>query len=170
MTDSKSPTDVDHVQINKLTAHQDAIEIAIKLGSAMWETDVVANVLGMKLDAIKPGYAQITMPIRADMLNSHGFCHGGMTFTLADTAFAYACNSRNEKTVALACNITFAKAVVEGDTLTAVAEEEVLNGRTGLYTVTVSDERGIKVAFFRGNSYKTSEAVVSKLPLAERKR
>lgn len=139
-------------------------QIAEEVGNAMLATDVVANVLGMKLDEIKPGFARVTMPVRADMLNSHSTCHGGMTFTLADTAFAYACNSRNEKTVALACNITFALAVYEGDTLTATAEEEVLNGRTGLYNVVVTNSRGDKVAFFRGNSYKTSHHVVSKLP------
>ena len=139
-------------------------EIAEEVGHAMLQTDVVANVLGMKLDEIKPGFARVTMPVRADMLNSHGTCHGGMTFTLADTAFAYACNSRNEKTVALACSITFALAVYEGDTLSATAEEEVLNGRTGLYNVVVTNSRGDKVAFFRGNSYKTSHPVVTKLP------
>lgn len=139
--------------------------LAEEVGAKLFEQDVVANVLGIKLDQISPGYARMTMPVRNDMLNGLGICHGGMTYTLADTAFAYACNSRNEKTVALACTITYALSVYEGDTLTAVAEEQILNGKTGVYDVVVTNRLGEKVALFRGNSYKTSQAVVPSLPL-----
>ena len=134
--------------------------LAEEVGAKLFEQDVVANVLGIKLDQIAPGYARMTMPVRNDMLNGLGICHGGMTYTLADTAFAYACNSRNEKTVALSCTITYALSVYEGDTLTAVAEEQLLNGKTGLYDVIVTNRLGEKVAFFRGNSYKTSQALL----------
>jgi acyl-CoA thioesterase len=96
------------------------------------------------------------------MLNGFAICHGGITFTLGDTAFAYACNSRNQKTVALSCNITFATAVKAGEILTATAKEAVLNKRTGLYDIVIQNQQGIDVAFFRGNSYCTKkEAFVS---------
>jgi acyl-CoA thioesterase len=134
--------------------------LAEEVGAKLFEQDVVANVLGIKLDQISPGYACMTMPIRNDMLNGLGICHGGMTYTLADTAFAYACNSRNEKTVALSCTISYALSVYAGDTLKAVAEEQILNGKTGIYDVVVTNRLGEKVAFFRGNSYKTSQKIL----------
>ncbi len=143
-------------------------QIAEQIGAKLFAQDVVANVLGIKLDQIAPGYARMSMHVRNDMLNGLGICHGGMTFTLADTAFAYACNSRNEKTVALACTISFAQGVYEGDVLTAIAEEEILNGKTGIYNVVVTNRLGEKVALFRGNSYKTSQAVVPGLPSPKR--
>jgi acyl-CoA thioesterase len=134
-------------------------QLAEEVGVKLFERDIVANVLGIKLDQIAPGYASMSMSVRNDMLNGLGICHGGMTYTLADTAFAYACNSRNEKTVALSCTISYAVSVYEGDTLMAVAEEQVLNGRTGIYDVVVTNRLGEKVAFFRGNSYKTSQNI-----------
>lgn len=152
---------------NNLTA--DSLEreqqIAEEVAANLFRQDIVANVLGIKLDAISPGYAKLTMSVRNDMLNGLGICHGGMTYTLADTAFAYACNSRNEKTVALSCAITYTITVYEGDTLTAEAKEQATAGRTGVYDVVVTNRHGKIVALFRGNSYKTSTPVVQELPL-----
>ena len=133
----------------------EAQNIAAAVGEKMYAQDKAAQALGIKLLSIAPGYAKMSMLVREDMLNGFAICHGGMTFTLADTAFAYACNSRNQQTVALSCNITFAAAVYAGDTLTATAQESMLNNRTGLYDIIISNQKDIKVAFFRGNSYGT---------------
>lgn len=129
--------------------------LAEEVGRKMFAEDRAAQSLGITLDAIAPGYARMSMKVREDMLNGFAICHGGITFTLGDTAFAYACNSRNQQTVALSCNITFAAAVRAGETLTATAQEVMLNNRTGLYDVTINNGSGAKVAFFRGNSYCT---------------
>ncbi len=143
--------------------------IAEQVGLRMWQQDAVANVLGIKLDDIGPGFAKMTMAIRSDMLNGLGICHGGITYTLADTAFAYACNSRNEKTLALSCTITYSISVYEGDTLTAEAQERALNGKTGVYDVVISNRSGENVALFRGNSYKTNHPVIPDLPVPEKR-
>jgi acyl-CoA thioesterase len=129
--------------------------LAEEVGRKMFAEDRAAQSLGITLDAIAPGYARMSMKVREDLLNGFAICHGGITFTLGDTAFAYACNSRNQQTVALSCNITFAAAVRAGETLTATAQEVMLNNRTGLYDVTINNGSGAKVAFFRGNSYCT---------------
>jgi acyl-CoA thioesterase len=129
--------------------------LAEEVGRQMFAQDKAAQALQMTLVEIAPGYARMSMMVREDMLNGFAICHGGITFALADTAFAYACNSRNEKTVALSCTITYAAAVRLGDMLTATAKEEVLNNRTGLYDIIVTNQNGDKVAYFRGNSYNT---------------
>ncbi len=135
--------------------------VADAVGKQMYAQDRAAQALGIRLEEIAPGYAKMTMVVREDMLNGFAMCHGGMTFALADTAFAYSCNSRNERTVALACNITYATAVQLGDTLTAVAKEETRSNRTGLYDIVISNQHGVKVAYFRGNSYNTRRDAVS---------
>ncbi len=126
----------------------------------MYEHDSAAKMLGITLEEIRPGYARMKMTIRPDMLNGHGIVHGGMTFLLADTAFAYSCNSRNHKTVALACHITFVIAGRPGDVLTAIAEEKVATSKTGVYDINVTNQDGAVVAVFRGNSYRTRDTVV----------
>ncbi len=155
----KSPT------AEKLTEKSDLNReqlLAEEVGRKMYAEDKAARAMGISLDAIAPGYAKMSMKVREDMLNGFAICHGGITFTLGDTAFAYACNSRNQKTVALSCNITFATAVKAGEILTATAKEAVLNKRTGLYDIVIQNQQGIDVAFFRGNSYCTKkEAFVS---------
>lgn len=139
----------------------DQQSLAQEVAAKLFERDMVANqLLAIKLDEIKPGYARMTMAVRNDMLNGLGICHGGITFTLADTSFAYACNSRNEKTVALACTITYTQSVLAGDILTAEAQEQILKGKTGVYDVIVKNRLGEKIALFRGNSYKTSQNVI----------
>ena len=137
---------------------------AEQVGKKMFEHDRCAQALGIELVSIEPGQAIMTMVVREDMLNGFAICHGGITFALGDTAFAYACNSRNERTVALTCSITYAIAVQLGDVLTAHAREEVLNKRTGVYDVVISNQNGIKVALFRGNSYNTQRQTCSLAP------
>ena len=98
--------------------------LAEAAAAAMWRRDTAARSLGMQLEAISPGSATLSMTVRADMVNGHHICHGGMLFSLADTAFAYACNSSNHNTVASACQIDFLAPAHEGDTLIASASEQ----------------------------------------------
>ncbi len=106
--------------------------LAETVAAAMWSRDRAAQSLDMRLDSIAPGSARLSMTVRGDMLNGHGICHGGMIFTLADTAFAYACNSDNHNTVASACHIDFLAPAREGDRLQARAEARTQGRRTGV--------------------------------------
>jgi len=134
--------------------------IADASGAAMYERDYAAQALGIGLLEIRSGYARMSMTVRKDMVNGHDICHGGMTFTLADTAFAYACNSRNQITVASGCMIDFVVPARLDDILTAEAEERALSGRTGVYDVTVTNQRLDLIALFRGNSYRIKGHVI----------
>lgn len=118
----------------------------------MWSRDCATNSLAMQILGVKPGYAMMSMPVRADMVNGHDICHGGYIFTLADSAFAYACNSYNQNTVASACHIDFLAPAKEGNILEAEAVERSLSGRNGVYDVTVRTRGGKTIALFRGNS------------------
>jgi acyl-CoA thioesterase len=138
----------------------DADDLARAVGRAMYEADAASQSLGMRVQAVGPGCATLTMRVRADMLNGHRTCHGGLIFSLADSAFAFACNSRNVSTVASGCTIDFLAPAVEGDVLTAEARERSLAGRTGVYDVTVSNQDGRAVALFRGRSYRIKGQVV----------
>jgi acyl-CoA thioesterase len=131
---------------------EQAQQLAQDAANAMWSRDYVAQSLAMALNEVKPGYARLSMVIRQDMVNGHAICHGGMLFTLADTAFAYACNSYNQNTVASACHVDFLAPSHLGETLVAEAHERALSGRTGVYDVTVSTAKGKTVALFRGKS------------------
>jgi len=135
------------------------LEVAKRVGEAMMCNDKAAQALDIALLEIRPGFAKMSMKVRADMLNGFDICHGGMTYSLADTAFAYACNSRNKKTVAMQCSIHYVAASKEGDVLTAFAEETSLTGRTGVYDITIVNQDGKTVAHFRGTSYGTSSTV-----------
>lgn len=138
-----------------------ARQLAESVASAMFDNDRASQAMGMRLISAGPGVAQMTMTVRADMLNGHATCHGGLIFTLADSAFAFACNSRNAVTVAAGCSIEFLAPAREGDELTAVACERSLSGRTGVYDVTVSNERGVTIALFRGKSHRLNGQVVA---------
>lgn len=127
---------------------------------SLYDKDIAAQALGIKIVSVEPGKATITMPVREDMLNGHATCHGGYLFALADTAFAYACNGRNAPTVAQGCTIDFVKPGRPGELLTAVAEERNLAGRTGLYDVTVINPDGEAIAHFRGKSYRIRGTVL----------
>ncbi len=138
-------------------------QIAEACGAAMYERDYAAQMLGIVLEEIRPGYAKMSMTVRKDMVNGHDICHGGMIFSLADTAFAYSCNSRNRVTVASACTIDFVGAARLGDTLSALAQERSLNRRTGIYDITVTTQKNALVAHFRGRSHRIRGDVVPEL-------
>ena len=127
-------------------------EIAAACAEAMWAEDQASQGLGMVVERVSPGESVISMTIRADMTNGHGICHGGFIFTLADSAFAFACNTYNQRTVAQHCAVTFLQPGRRGDTLTAHAVERNRSGRSGIYDVTVRDGKGEVVAEFRGHS------------------
>ena len=141
----------------------EAQALAESVAEVMWARDRATNALGMKIEAVRPGYARISMTVRGDMVNGHHICHGGLIFTLADSAFAYACNSYNKNTVASACNIDFLAPGREGDVLDAEAIEQSQAGRTGVYDVTVRDGAGKTIALFRGKSYRISGEVIAGL-------
>ena len=129
-------------------------QLAEQVRALMLENDRATRALGMQVTAIAPGRATVTMTVRADMLNGHATCHGGLITTLADSAFAFACNSGNELTVASGLSIDFVAPGREGDLLTAEAHEVQAAGRTGVYDVNVHNQRGELVAVFRGRSYR----------------
>jgi acyl-CoA thioesterase len=129
-------------------------EGAAAVAAAMFERDRASQALGMALEEVRPGYARLSMTVRADMLNGHGTCHGGLVFALADSAFAFACNSRGVRTVAAGCSVEFLAPAHEGDELVAEAQERALQGRTGVYDVDVR-RAGELVATFRGRSAAT---------------
>lgn len=135
--------------------------LADAASDAMWQRDRAAHALGMERLSVAPGHATLRMVVRPDMVNGHQTCHGGMIFSLADTAFAYACNSYNLSTVASACHIDFLAPGREGDVLEAVAVERSAAGRTGVYDVTVSVIGGKTVALFRGKSYRIKGEVTA---------
>lgn len=140
--------------------HNDPQALAELAGKAMYERDPASQALGMKLDEIRPGYARMSMPVRGDMLNGHGTCHGGYIFMLADSAFAFACNSHNFVTVGAGCTIDYLAPGRPGDLLTAEAVEQALTGKTGVYDIVVTNQEGRKVALFRGKSHRISGHVV----------
>lgn len=119
----------------------------------MLRNDPATRGLGMDVTAIGPGRATVTMTVRTDMLNGYAICHGGFISTLADSAFAFACNSYDEMTVASGFAIDFVAPAREGDVLTAVCEELSKSGRTGVYDTDVRNQRGERIAVFRGRSY-----------------
>ncbi|MGB8621688.1 MAG: hydroxyphenylacetyl-CoA thioesterase PaaI [Paracoccaceae bacterium] len=127
-------------------------DIAARAAAAMWAEDGASQALGMHLADVGPGTATMTMKVRADMLNGHGTCHGGFMFTLADSTFAFACNSYNKKTVAQHCSITYHAPAFEGDLLTANGSEVSRAGRSGLYDIAVTNQDGALIASFRGHS------------------
>lgn len=141
--------------------------MAAATAEAMWARDLAAQALGMKIVRVAPGAALLTMTVRPDMVNGHHICHGGMIFSLADTAFAYACNSYNKNTVASACHIDFLAPAKEGETLEAEAVEQSASGRTGVYDVTVRSSGGKTIALFRGKSYRINGEVIAGLQQAD---
>lgn len=145
------------------TAPTDPQALAEAVAQAMWSRDNATQALGMRIEAIGPGAATLSMPVRADMVNGHRICHGGFMFTLADSAFAYACNSDNLNTVASACHIDFLAPAREGDVLEAEAVERSASGRTGVYDITVRVRGGKTVALFRGKSYRIQGEVIAGL-------
>lgn len=146
-----------------LRARQTLAERTIK---ALYERDLAAQELGVTIVAVGPGYAKLQMQVRPDMLNGHGVCHGGRVFGLADTAFAYACNSYNVLSVAAHCEIDFVRPGTPGATLIAIARERSRGRKMGVYDVEVTDADGQIVALFRGKSYTTGRPILPDEPAA----
>jgi acyl-CoA thioesterase len=143
------------------TAESAAQRLAEAVGRVMLAQDKASRALGMALEAIAPGYARLSMPVRDDMINGHDLCHGGLIFTLADSALAFACNARNHVTVAAAAEIHFLSPARRGETMVAAAQERASTGRTGLYDVEVRDRAsGRVVALFRGRAQRLQGSIV----------
>ncbi len=138
----------------------EAQALAERVAASMYERDTASQALGIRVVRVAPGIAEVTMTVRADMLNGHAICHGGFIFTLADSAFAYACNSYNLNTVASGCAIEFLAPAREGDVLVALAQERSASGRTGVYDIEVATAAGARIALFRGKSYRIKGHVV----------
>ena len=143
-----------------MAERQDPRQLAEAVRAAMYARDHAAKALGITVEEVGPGFARCRMVVREDMVNGHEICHGGLTFTLADCAFAYACNAYNRVTVALGAQISFVAPARFGDVLLATAREQSRAGRTGVYDVEVSTADGAMVALFRGTSYETRGEVV----------
>ena len=125
---------------------------AEKSAEAMWANDSASQGMGMQIDAVGPGTATLSMTVEKRHTNGHAICHGGFIFTLADSAFAFACNSHNQIVVAQSNTITFVAPGMLGDRLTARCKELTRFGRSGIYDVTVTNQDGRVIAEFRGNS------------------
>jgi len=136
--------------------------IAAKVGETMFAVDVASKAtMGMELLLCAPGHARMRMQVREFHLNGHGICHGGFIFTLADSTFAFACNSHNQNAVAAAASIEFLKPAKLGDVLTSTGVEQVLVGRHGVYDMTVRNQHDEVIAVFRGKSAQIAGTVVN---------
>jgi acyl-CoA thioesterase len=135
-------------------------ELARATAEAMYAADACSRALGLELLEVRPGYARLRMAVRPDFLNGHQICHGGLIFTLADSTFAFACNSYNVNTVASGCSIEFLRPVQGGDVLTAEAVEQTLSGRNGIYDIRVTNRADETVAMFRGKSAQIKGTVI----------
>jgi len=143
-----------------MTNH-DAMRLASACAQALFERDSASLGMGMRLLSIAPGTARVGMSVRSDMLQGHGTCHGGYLFALADSAFAVACNSYNEATVAMGCSIDYVAPARLGDTLNAECIEQSRSGRTGNYDVRIENQQGELIALFHGKSYKVRGPVLA---------
>ncbi len=137
-----------------------ANDTADKVARAMLAAEGTGPLWGIEIEEAREGAARIRMPVRADMLNGHGTAHGGMIFALADTAFAYACNGRNLRSVAAQASIIYLEPAREGDILIAEAREAALVGRSGVYHVAVMSDDGRAIAQFTGFSRSVGGAVI----------
>jgi acyl-CoA thioesterase len=126
----------------------------------MFAADRASQGLGMRILALGAGSARLEMAVRDEMLNGHEICHGGFITTLADSAFAFACNSRNQLTVAAGLTVDFLAPAHRGDVLTADAVEVSLAGRTGVYDIVVTNQQGARIALVRGRSARLRERSV----------
>ena len=132
-------------------------KIAERAAQALFGGDQASQMLGMKIESCGPGRATVSMRIRPDMVNGHRICHGGLIFALADSAFAFACNTQGRIAMSIENGITYPRPVGPGDVLTAVATEESASYRLGFYRVVVTNQKDETVAIFRGTAYKTSQ-------------
>jgi len=137
-----------------------AQRLAERVADGMYVNDRASRGLGMRIASVAPGRAEMTMTVREDMLNGHAMCHGGFIFLLADSTFAFACNSYNRNTVAQGCSIDYLAPAHLGDVLHATGIERSRTGRTGVYDIEVRNQHGRTVALFRGKSYRIDGHVV----------
>jgi acyl-CoA thioesterase len=135
-------------------------ERAQRVAEALFARETIAQAWDMRLESVRAGYARVSMILRQDMLNGHGTAHGGVIFTLADSAFAYACNSRNVETVAQQASISFLVPARLGDRLVAEASENGVVGRSGVYIVRVTRDDGALIALFNGLSRALGGAIL----------
>jgi acyl-CoA thioesterase len=136
-------------------------ELAQACAEFMFANDNVSQGMGMRVEQSCEGYAVVSMPIRKTMLNGHQTCHGGLLFSLADSAFAFACNSQNQAAVAAQCSIDFIRPAHFDDVVTATAKLVHQGKRSGVYTVEIVNQRGELIAFFKGNSARIKKAISS---------
>ena len=134
--------------------------IAERAIKALFDGDRASQMLGMTIESCAPGRATVTMRIRPDMVNGHRICHGGLIFALADSAFAFACNSHGDNTVAAGAAIEFLAPGREGDVLRAIAEERWRAGRAGIYEIEVRNQRDETIALFRGRSHQIAGRLI----------
>ena len=143
------------------TPSQAAMDLARQVGVSMFAVDTASkDTMGMKLLSCEPGRAVIQMTVKEMHLNGHKICHGGFIFTLADSTFAFACNSSNTVAVAAGCSIEFLKSGQLGDVLTCVGQEQALSGRHGIYDMKVTNQNGEVIAMFRGKSAQIQGTVI----------
>jgi acyl-CoA thioesterase len=134
--------------------------IAERAVKALFDGDQASRMLGMTIESCGPGRATVSMRIRPDMVNGHRICHGGLIFALADSAFAFACNSHGDNTVAAGAAIEFLAPGREGDELRAIAQERWRAGRAGIYEIEVRNQRDETVALFRGRSHQIAGRLI----------
>ena len=139
---------------------QSAQELEQRAADRLFERDETSRGLGISIVQIAPGHARVSMLVRADMVNGHGLCHGGVLFSFADSAFAFACNTYNRITVAAAATIDFLAPAKQGDELTAVANEVWRSRRSGIYDVSIVNQRQERIALFRGRSHELDGKLV----------
>jgi acyl-CoA thioesterase len=144
-----------------MTPASDAQARAEAIGRELYARDAASQALGITLEEIRPGYARMKMTVRADMVNGHDLAHGGLIFTLADSTFAFACNSHDHVTVAQGATIEFLAPGKRGDVLTAEGREQHASGRTGLYDIRVTDQDGRTIALFRGKSFRLGTRILT---------
>ncbi|MFZ6759691.1 hydroxyphenylacetyl-CoA thioesterase PaaI [Undibacterium sp. Ji50W] len=157
-------TEISQVSKQVANDHQHMAELT---AAAMFASDAATRGLDMQIVHVAEGTATLSMRIRPAMLNGHQTCHGGYLFTLADSAFAFACNSRNQVTVAAGCSIEYLLPGREADVITATVTEQSLTGRTGIYDARLTNQHGQLIALFRGKSHKLNAEVVPGLVLRE---
>jgi acyl-CoA thioesterase len=134
--------------------------LAERVARSMFTSDRASQALGMRIESVAPGRAEMTMTVRDDMVNGHAICHGGYIFLLADSTFAFACNSYNRNTVAQGCSIDYLAPARAGDVLNATGTERSRTGRTGVYDIEVRNQAGKTIALFRGKSYRIDGHIV----------
>jgi acyl-CoA thioesterase len=148
-----------YLKENKMETNQNDLRAELVVNKMM-EKDLFSQWLGIRVLEIKEGYSRIEMELREEMINGLGVAHGGICFSFADSAFAFACNNRNNLSLALDTSINFTKATKPGDVITAEAKE-LHNGRsTGLYLVTITNQHGQEVAIFKGTCFRTGRNLV----------